>query len=996
MKNQWDESKEFLVTFSDAKRILSKAKNKILWTSLVFSGLGIGYSLTKPVSYEINATFREKSNASQSSNSAFSINALMSGGAENDAKQEAISILKSRSLTADLIRSLNLHAVLTPKPIKHNIFDTILANIRNEYGRFRRYVRPNIADNIPAIIAKDVHYENEIPLGMTLTLLSDDEYELKEDGHSIGKGRFNIPFKGDNFSLTLVKNTPTQPSNSYYLTLLSVNALADSLADKIDITPELKNKSVIKITYMAPDRHQGATIVNALMKIYQQFLRDEQSKQTTEQIAYLKRRQKEEEDYLRGIMHDYSNERYNDISSTGFYDPKSTIEFISLSQREHVRKSQDIDFEIKRLKSAQEKGCVYYDQYSTRGDSHVINDLLSEIRALKKESNEIDFTLRNASLHSKTNKESTFASQLAEMEETREVTGYLKEMALALQDNRIPEPPEKLLKDPKYMLEGWFLKLKEYKNVWDALPPQEKERKTAEWNGRKSQFLAYLSNLVHFYQAQEKTLQEQMAHQGSSHNEFQGISLKLSRDLYLGYCSELDQIQSSMMNNLYVIENLQDPEFEVSSLKSIVQDSISQNIIVVYSNQLMQLKDQAHRSPREQDRIREELLLQRTFLEMHLAQTNQVLNLRSKLVKDKIFNLQNITLSLIHQRISILDKQLEEYITTRISSLEDEKKVIAHQQKELNSNLSEWPQKWIDETMVDQQLKSSMSMSQEIARLVETKNISTNLDAILSGPIDHAIPPVFPRSPKLILFAILGGLAGAFFSTSYFLAKESFRGISASRDNLRALGINVSGTLSNRYGKDRSSPLLDEDLNTMRHVLTFFCQQEVKDNKILLALNNGANYSKDLARLASKKGLSVILVPASLLETTEGTTKGKKGLLQYLEGEIDTPEIFHEADYDYIVQGGFTRYSNEHIATQKYRSLMEELKETYDLVIAVSDASPNSAEVTYLQTIFSNIAITLNDDLLETLKPLIIKAKQDPNFYLTFIFTSSSEEYSLS
>ncbi len=68
MKNQWDETKEFLVTFSDAKRILSKAKKKIAIAALVFASLGLAYALTKPVTYEITATFREKTSAGQSGN----------------------------------------------------------------------------------------------------------------------------------------------------------------------------------------------------------------------------------------------------------------------------------------------------------------------------------------------------------------------------------------------------------------------------------------------------------------------------------------------------------------------------------------------------------------------------------------------------------------------------------------------------------------------------------------------------------------------------------------------------------------------------------------------------------------------------------------------------------------------------------------------------------------------------------------------------------------
>ena len=109
----------------------------------------------------------------------------------------------------------------------------------------------------------------------------------------------------------------------------------------------------------------------------------------------------------------------------------------------------------------------------------------------------------------------------------------------------------------------------------------------------------------------------------------------MATNLYLDYSKQLVQMEGKIRQNLFFIHQLENPEFEISSLSAQVEDEVSQNIIRKASELLLNLRDQNNQSLKEQERLKEELKLQRTFLCIHLNQMVALMELNKQLMERK-------------------------------------------------------------------------------------------------------------------------------------------------------------------------------------------------------------------------------------------------------------------------------------------------------------------------------------------------------------------------
>ena len=350
------------------------------------------------------------------------------------------------------------------------------------------------------------------------------------------------------------------------------------------------------------------------------------------------------------------------------------------------------------------------------------------------------------------------------------------------------------------------------------------------------------------------------------------------------------------------------------------------------------LKDFDNRSNREQDRLKTELDIQKGFLKTHLEQSVQLLELRQKFLKDKLFSLQSITLSLVQEQISLLEDQIQRYIGNAINNLNQEKKLIQNNMKELRQEMASFPQKWAAEKLVEQQLNVNKTMVEEITKLVESKNISNNLEKIQSSPVDMPITPLNPKPPHLILLTILGAFVGAFMSSAWVLTRSISRGVEASPENLRTAGLHVSGTLSNAANRTfTNGTLLDTDLETLRRLLAYITPS--KNNLLLLLKNKGPDYSITLAQLLTKMQLKTIIIDLSF-----DSFENDNGMLQYLEGDTSEPTPHLHHGIEKISSGGICRYDSELIASKKCQDFLKQLSNKYDWVIVISKGSPKDSE----------------------------------------------------
>lgn len=902
------------ISLSDLFALFKRSKRKILYTVAIFSFLGAAIGLLRPIVYVAKATFRDKAaNESGMQDASASLKIL---GLSDSTLSEALSWMKSRQLIGKMAERLNLQAEIE---LPFSIIGRIRDNIIAENAFWRGLKRPSLPDLERKLVVKNVAYLEEFPTKLLITALDSATFQVSERGKEVGTGTFGEPFQIGRSSFTLSGN-PTRPVS---LTLWPLWKVTDDLVKVLQIRAETKDKTLYNLTFAHRDRYLACTSLNSLMDLYLEQMRHEHRFLLQEHLSYLQKRQDEMNKSLKSVLESHVSTLSSDLSTSGFPSSQSVIEYLSETQLQYTKGLHAIEMEIIRLKNFREGGFVYHDHYRSEDDSLTINATLSEIRQLKKQSDVIELALRSSPLEQTIAQKARFAELIAEHHNLQTYSKEVKEILAKLKGNQPLEKSYQLFKEPRYI----------------AGVLQD-----------SSHFALYLNNLDHFFDVYDKTLKERITHQQNPPDEWQGMNLATAQEVYGGFCKLLGDIESSRRQLEYVLEQMENPAFEISSLSAVLEDLVSQKLIEKASHLELSLKDEGNRSAKEQERLRTELATHRGFLQTHVHQSLELIRIREKLMHEKTYHLQQTTLELIQQQISILQKYLEDFIETRLANLEQEKQFIYQQQKALSQEMVKIPGKWVSEKMIDSQVKLNQQLMTELTKLVENKNISTNLDVVRSSPVDIATPSVHPRPPKILIFSLVGGILGLFFSCTFLFGRALVRGFPISGETLRLAKQHVSGSLVS-------------ELEALRSLAAHFdaSRRSAACRDLLLVLGNGPNYSEHLATLLSKMENRVVLLPLSFDKA------GADGLLAYLEGKIDTPKIHKNGPFDFIEPGGISRWGGELVSTPRFKAFYQDLSSRYDWVIAYTTAMPTSAEAQGISANFERIVLSLQDETLEEL-----------------------------
>ncbi len=273
--------------------------------------------------------------------------------------------------------------------------------------------------------------------------------------------------------------------------------------------------------------------------------------------------------------------------------------------------------------------------------------------------------------------------------------------------------------------------------------------------------------------------------------------------------------------------------------------------------------------------------------------------------------------------------------------------------------------------------------------MVESKNISHNLEVIQSAPVDPALPPVHPLAPSVFLWTILGSFVGAVLGFGMALGKTLSKGIRVSVDNLKLAGYHVSGILAPPLYLSKPNLWRDVNLETLRRLYAYFDKPtSTQEAKFLLLLEGqGPDYAPLLAELLSRKGCRVLIMDLNFTESQENSPQG---LLQYLQGEISSPPIQKREQWDEMSAGGSCPYGSEKIGSAVFLRLIEQLKTQYDWILAVSRALPCSAETEHLALLFPYLAVTLQRETIEELDFYSRFLERSTQHKLTFLLAPCS------
>ncbi len=980
MQRQNDDRK--IVTFSDMLLILKQSKSKIVFWTLCIAALAMVFTLIRTPKYQGEATFREKAKTASDSGKPLSLAVLAGSGDANE--NAAVSLMKSRKLSEKVAKEKNLQATLRKDVWSFNPFKNIKNNLKVEWAYLREIHEPVIESSEELIKAADVKYGEEIPLKLKVKFTSEDTYLVfDQKGKEVGQGALNVLFSNPSYSFKLIRSRDGGLSKIVYkLTLDPLPLAAKKISKRFNCTTDSKDKTLLKLVFRDQSRQDASDCLNVLMHLYQEELKKDHQKIVKEQIAYLEQRQTETASKLKTMMEEHAQALSSNMA---------TIDFLFQMQQSYTQKLLLLDMELRRLLRGREEGDIVERYWFDSGDPSVVGQLLNEIRSHRQQADSIDIVLRKIHQENPEKFKKSFDLQLAELEDVKACSEEIKRVLAALEGPAPLPLSAKLENHSKYRVIEWQTKVDEYKKAFNKAPPTEKREVKKSLDACVSSYKAYLTNLIHLLDVEEKIIQERLTHQQCPQSEFQGIDLVTANQLYINYSKTLNEIEAQILHYAFILDQMKDPHFEPSSLSSILDDPVSQEIVTKASNLVLLVKDQENRSPREIDRLKTEIGQQKGFLSMHIAQTMQLINQRKNLYQEKILSLQNVQLELIHQRISVLEQHLMDLIDSRINSLKQEKEAIEQQQLILQQEMAKMPAKWASEKLIDQHLEMSRRSMEEITRIVETKNCSAHLDISQSAPMDVSVSPIHPIRPHVVLFTILGALLGLFASMGFAIGKALVKGVPATQDNLKLSHCYVAGVLSNSCGGKPGESLLDEDLNVLRRLVAHLCSNTIPgiSQTLLLLINKGEDYSANLCTLLGRSGSKILSMPISF--ECSASEKELPGLLQYLEGKTSFPKIFAQEWYDGIYSGGFSRYSDELVHSSRFEELIKKLQETYPWIVVVSTVDPATGEAEHLVKQFDRVAISVNDETLEELKPIIDLCEGTQGKSLSFVFTQSKQ-----
>lgn len=991
MNSNKDQKDQFLLSFSDILSLFRQSKLTIFCWALACGLLGAYFGLIKPIRYQAEGTFREKG-IKPSGASSSSVLQLLGGGNLIGGESEATSLMTSHKMLKDVIGDLHLQSHLEAVSEIETQTKLIKRNFMLAWASlFSSSPKPVLKDLSCPIQIQHLSYTGEIPLSFFLNLQEDGRYEVLDLAHSeqsIGWGKLGEPFQIKQLSLTLVLSDSIQPIKAQSFSL-SINSLANTvkgLCHVLKVESSKLDKSLLILKCEHRNRFMASAIINAVMNCYQNYLKHYHEDLAMSQLDYLSQRRDQLTKNLTHLMQGHADYLAKDLYSSGFIDTEKEMEFLAKNQYEYKRKLLDNELEIKRLLHIEPTNLAYYERYtpSDTGNSTIINSILAEMRILKHRRDSLEIELQKKVRKQGSNLQHSFNQQIEELKELQQYLAEVQEIAHQYKQGDLPDSHFKILHDPRFFLKGW---LEHLQNAQQAY--------LNDWKEVGENFKFYLNNLERLFGVHERILQERLTHQQNPSEEYQGISLEVATSLYLDYSKKSVEQEGIIRKNVFFIKQIEDPHFEISSLSSELNDPVSASITQKASQLVLNLRDENNQSLREQERIKNELNLQRIFLTMHLKQMVQLRELHQQLIDEKIAVLQNVSLELIHQRISLLENNLQDYLKSRRDNLQQEEHLIKRHLENIHAQMAFLPQKWVSEKLVNQEVETNRRIVEEIIKLVESKNISHKLEVVQSAPVDLSIPPVHPLLPKVVVFGLIGFFLGGLMGSGMILGKTLTKGFKVSAENLNLMGYHVSGRLTAPLYSSSTKQLKRVNLDTLRRLQAYFDPPSfigddsslsgIQEAKTLLLIEGkGVDYATDLADVFMKRGRRILM-----LDLTDTQVDSKPGLLQYLEGTLSTPPIQKRAYGDYMASGGASYSMLERISSPVFKQFIDQVKIHYDWILVVSRALPCSVEAETLLSLFYNAAMTLKEETTTDLNLFNHFLRNTSPYKLTFILNHS-------
>ncbi len=944
MKPPLIDPEETIISFNDVKQLyISMWKKLLKWA---FLGVMISFFFFSGflVKYKAQASFKE---GIEKSSSTSVLKEFMGGIMAGAASQpQAASTMKSNQVLRPVVEELGLQIHFCHSEwFIRKYLSRLIDNYKAERGIQLK--------DLDSFAFERVKYEKE--KAFSFNLLFTDETHFVVFGESkkeeLGKGVVGEECAVDEGRFTLIKTPEKLKINKFYPFVMNPwVAEVGNLQSKIKIEKDKDNPSLIMITASHPDRFLAAKIANGVMIQYQLYLKRGYDEIADQQLAYLESKQEQILAKMDELFKQQSLYCGQNLVENGFLGLEQESQSLLVPHQQMYNKVLLIDTELARLDEIEKKGEALI--VAEEGPfSSKMNQISQMMHDLKQQRDLLELSLSSGI-------EETFANR---RDGLKEVRAQRYEIEKLKQEVNLGEEISSC--DLNTALSLWAKGLES---------PQERE-----------DFASYLGNYARLLSMQEKILQERIFYAHAIPKELEGIDLSSAKNLFVQYNHKLDQTEGSRRHYAELKKEIPNSDFDLAPLSSVLHDALSQKLIAEASELNLKLKDEKHHSSKEAKRWEDEISLYRKILIGHLDQLDLVEELNADLIRQKMAALQEISLDCINRQISVLNEQSCDCIKERREALLLEKKLLEEKMGELRAKLAKiLPEKWRFEKWLNIKTNMATKIMETVTEVSESRSIAHQTHHVESKPLDMAIVPSAPKSPRLFLMCYLGAFAMPFSIFSFACIRKAIKGFPISLEKLKMLKFPTLGSISSFCDGPSVEGPSGPDLDILRKVALFSDGAKV----IALLANQGCDYSFALGENLGRQNKKSIILRCDFL--SKFRKEDVPGILQIWQGKIGELPIRKGRGFDYLSAGGFTPFGTEIIQSDQFYKLLEILKKNYDQIYLLFRSPLNSAESQAALKICERAVVTISNEQIEELTPFSSWGYDEKECRITFITIS--------
>jgi hypothetical protein len=906
-------------------------KEKVKKFSLIFISLLALFTLLSYPKYESFGSFKcgEEENGS-----AGSIKDLIKSSNPLLDKPAPIAYFKSKRILYPLIEDLKLQGAILPESKIKSRLKNFKDNLLLEYRFLLRKDPQPISQDNPAIAIQELTFDGKAKVLFEIDFLNEEDFKVKSQ-YSLANnnGKLGQPFIFPEGSFTLGKQSyKTLASNQFKLVVDTKEETYNEIFNYLTIESDEADPLLLEITYLSKNSALSAAFVNGLMKQYKKFLQEEQDDRNQFQLAYLSKRSSEVNSGFILDLNDYANNIKSLVIKEGYLDSHREIAHLSKLHDDGQSNLLRIENEIKRIKQFKTDDYLYCDNAF---NTEAIRELLNKRRANEQRQYSLELALKSGNSQNytsiKENLQARYQTSLATLK---------TQLQNVVKASEILEENEALLissNDPHFQSDLVLNWINEYNNLLPQIL-DSKENTTLMPVESMRAFYQSKNNLLHYFKENHNLLNIQLKNISFKANEpmefsidnTKGVDPETTELLYKKATEELERVQKDFKKITYVHAQIQEADFPINSLSSFLPDSTSQGIIKTSNQLYLDLQDTSNFTQKERVRKQENIKVLRQSLSIHLSRLINLMSLEEDSLQANIFSLQQATLDNSKQKGSILNASLDNIIQTRLESLTNEKKILVSQNKKLTQRMILAPNTWVKQKSLEAKTEINKSLLEEVSKLVETKNVQSNISLINSRPLEIAFQPLYPKNPLVVIKTIFFAILSLSLCFMLFSFQVITKGPNAGAEYLKSIDQNFCGYLSSLANCPFACLSITEkvpsnDLQTIRQLI-----QDLKmlegPKVIYTALNTSINYLPHLFHL-----LNISKTKALVLNFDSSPGEGNE-LEHYLEGKTEDVVSKDFFDYTLISINTESPFLAEKLQLERFKQLLKQLKKTHPLI----------------------------------------------------------------